>query len=162
MNIEIIKVGSLETNCYVVSINNHLYVIDPGDELDKILDLIGNRKVDSILVTHRHFDHIGALNLLKNKYHLEENTNIYDFIVINFPGHTKDSIAFYNEDNNVMFSGDFVFKGSIGRTDLGGSFGDMCNSISNLCNYNDNLVIYPGHGDKTTLGDERKNLTRYI
>ena len=67
MKIDIVKVGELECNCYLLSIGNKVLVIDPGDDADKIMNVIGNRDVVGIIVTHYHFDHIGALEELKNK-----------------------------------------------------------------------------------------------
>ena len=57
-----------------------------------------------------------------------------------------------------MFSGDFIFKESVGRCDLpGGNIGDMIKSINKIKEYDDDIVIYPGHGDSTTIGYEKNN-----
>lgn len=168
MKIDIVKVGYLEENCYIVSNNDNCLVIDPGDESNKIIESIGNKKVIAILITHHHFDHIGALEEIKNKYNVEvydysnlkEGTNIIDnfkFEVIYNPGHTDDSISFYFKDDNIIFVGDFVFKDTVGRCDLGGNIIDMKKSITKLKEYNENIIIYPGHGDKTTLNYEKEN-----
>ena len=74
MKIDIVKVGKLECNCYILDINGCVLVIDPGDEYDKIVDKIGNRRVIGVIVTHYHFDHIGALDEILNKY----NVMVYD------------------------------------------------------------------------------------
>ena len=67
MNIETVVVGPLQTNCYIISKNNKCIVIDPGDEYNKIKSVIGNKEVAGVIVTHYHFDHIGALsNFNKN------------------------------------------------------------------------------------------------
>ncbi len=75
------------------------------------------------------------------------------------PGHSPGSLVFYNEKDGCMFSGDVLFRGSIGRTDLDrGSFEDIRNSICNrLFTCPDNTVVYPGHGEQTTIGYEKKN-----
>lgn len=75
------------------------------------------------------------------------------------PGHSPGSLVFYNEADGCMFSGDVLFKGSIGRTDLDrGSFEDIRNSICNcLFTCPDNTIVYPGHGEKTTIGNEKTN-----
>lgn len=68
---ELIKVvvGELQENCYIlINENNEAIVIDPGDEKEKILDVLSTKKVVGLLVTHYHFDHIGALDYLKDKY----------------------------------------------------------------------------------------------
>ena len=169
MQIECIKVGFLETNCYILTKNNKCLIIDPGDEASKIKEKI-NGEIIGILLTHRHFDHVGAINDLINdrnvtiydKSNLIEGLNkigIFDFEVIYNPGHTTDSISFLFD--NIMFTGDFIFKNSIGRTDIGGNNLDMINSLTMIKKYNDNIVIYPGHGDSSILGLEKINFGRY-
>lgn len=74
------------------------------------------------------------------------------FKVINTPGHSKGSVVFYNKENNVAFTGDTLFRGSIGRTDLpGGSMFQMINSLRLLEQLPDDTTIYPGHGPETTM-----------
>lgn len=160
MNIKRVVVGSLEENCYIVEKNNKCIIIDPGDEADKIISNI-TCEVLGILITHYHFDHIGALDELKEKYNLQENNyNIdgFDFEVIDTPGHTSDSKTYYFKDNNIMFVGDFLFKDGIGRMDLPtGSVNEMKKSLDKIFTYPSNTIIYPGHGDKSTLGEELFN-----
>ncbi len=163
MKIEIVKVGYLETNCYILSFNNHVLVIDPGADYDRIVKQIGNRIIDGIIITHKHFDHIGALKEFSS-IPIYDSDNINDFknpyfkfIVLKTPGHTKDSITIYFEKEKVMFVGDFIFKDSIGRTDLGGNDLDMQASINLIKKYPKDVIIYPGHGSKTSLGYEIEN-----
>ena len=164
MKIEIVKVGALETNCYILSKNNHVLIIDPGDNYECIVNKIGDRIIDGIIITHNHFDHIGAVKDFHDVA-IYDYTNIvnfknsyFKFKVIKTPGHTKDSITLYFEDEKVMFVGDFIFKDSIGRTDLaGGSDLDMQASINLIKKYPRDVIIYPGHGDKTSLGYEIDN-----
>jgi len=169
MKIEMIKVGKLRCNCYILSIDNDVLVIDPGDEADKISELIGNRKVLGIIITHHHPDHDGAVTKLSQKY----NCMVYDrynlveginkilpfiFEVIYTPGHKEDLITLYFEEDKVMFCGDFIFKDSIGRCDLhGSSIKDMSTSLLKIKNYDRDVTIYPGHGVNTTLGYEIDN-----
>ena len=164
MNIEIVKVGFLQTNCYILSIYNDVLIIDPGDEYDKIISKVGNRNIKGVLITHNHFDHVGCIDLFDNNIiydynNLEEGIHTIDnfkFEVIYNPGHTKDSISFYFDNIKSLFCGDFIFYEAIGRTDLGGSIDDMINSIKNTIRYSDDTVIYPGHGLSTTFEHERK------
>ena len=79
------------------------------------------------------------------------------FDVIYTPGHTDDSITFYFEKEKVMFVGDFIFKGSIGRLDFGGNETDMKNSLKLIKKYPDDIIIYPGHNESTILGLEKNN-----
>jgi len=169
MKIDKVEVGVLAENCYSISIDNKCLVIDPGDEKDKIIDLIGNKELLGILITHHHFDHVGALEEIKNKYKVEvydynnlseKEYNIGPFIfkVIFNPGHTTDSISFYFEKEKVMFVGDFVFYNTVGRCDLeGGNFNKMQESIKKLCEIKEDIILYPGHGIKTTLSYEKEH-----
>jgi len=74
------------------------------------------------------------------------------------PGHTAGSIAYYCEEGNFVFSGDVLFAGGIGRTDLpGGDYNTLLKSIeNNLLSLPDDTLVYPGHGPVTSIGDERK------
>jgi glyoxylase-like metal-dependent hydrolase (beta-lactamase superfamily II) len=75
------------------------------------------------------------------------------------PGHTSGSIAFYSEKNDCVFTGDALFAGSIGRTDLpGGNFDTLINSIkTRLFTLPPSTVVYPGHGNETTIEREMKS-----
>lgn len=163
MKINRVVVGPLETNCYIITIDNKCLVIDPGDEIDKIKEIIGNKEVVGVIITHYHFDHIGALDnfdksLILDKSNLEEkeyNINNFNFEIIYTPGHKDDSITIYFKEENIMFTGDFIFKGTIGRMDLpGGSQKDMINSLEKMKKYNKDIKIYPGHGESTYLYNE--------
>lgn len=76
------------------------------------------------------------------------------FKVIHTPGHTEGGVCYLCE--NILFSGDTLFKGSIGRTDFPSSSNiEMRNSLNRLCKLPDNTVVYPGHGPATTIGEEK-------
>lgn len=163
MQINRVIVGDLETNCYILTINNKCLVIDPGDEIDKIKEVIGTKEVVGVIVTHYHFDHIGALNyfddsLVIDKNSLEEKEYDIDgfkFEIIYTPGHKEDCITIYFKEYNVMFTGDFIFEGTIGRMDLvGGNTLDMKNSLEKIKKYDKNIKVYPGHGESTYLYKE--------
>lgn len=169
MKIEKIKTGYLEENCYVISIDGKCLVIDPGDDFLKIDKVVSKNEILGILITHHHFDHVGVLQQLKDKYKTEvyDRNNLeekeYQFVdflfkVIYTPGHSKDSISFYFKKEKVMFVGDFVFKDTIGRTDLdGGDFSEMKDSIEKIKQYPKDIILYPGHGEKTNLAYEIEN-----
>ena len=172
MRIETIVVGELFTNCYLLFDDNkkEVLIVDPGDEENRIMDAIKDYKLLGILVTHTHDDHIGAIPSITNNYKCpiydrynldEKNYSIgnFNFDVIYTPGHKEDQIVYYFKDNNTMFVGDFIFKNSIGRMDLeGGDYQQMKDSINKILKYDDNIKLFPGHGDSTTLKDERNNL----
>lgn len=169
MEIEKVVVGELEENCYILSKNNTCLVIDPGAEFENIKSKIGNKRVLGVLLTHHHFDHVGALKEVLEYYQtplydfnaLKEQTyqiGEFRFDVIYNPGHTVDSISFYFKEEKTMFVGDFIFLESIGRCDLeGGSFIEMKKSIEKLKQMKENITLYPGHGLKTTLEYEKKH-----
>lgn len=166
MKVEAVVVGPLEENCYVLKIDDKALVIDPGDEIDKINKVIDSSKVTGVLITHNHFDHVGALSYFdKNKIYnfsnLEEkeyNIENFKFEVVYTPGHTSDSISFYFKEINSLFCGDFIFLESIGRCDLPtGDINTMKESINKIKDYPKNMIIYPGHGPKTTLQYEINN-----
>ncbi len=156
-----IVVGELQTNCYIIiNEQKEAIIIDPGEEFEKIMANCKEYKLVNVLITHHHFDHVGALNEIKKE--LEKNDcaeNHFQYEIIKTKGHTKDSVSFYFPTINSIFVGDFIFKESIGRMDLGGDKIDMKESIKKfLKTFNDDLIIYPGHGESTTLKEERENL----
>lgn len=168
MKIERIITGELEENCYLVSNENHLFVVDPGSDYPKIRKMLNGRKVDFVLVTHHHFDHVGALADLLKEYSVPvfDKSNMVEqeyqkfgfyFSVIATPGHTSDSISFYFPKENILFSGDFLFLESVGRWDLPtGDINAMAQSITKIKKLSDDCKVYPGHGDLTTIEHEKK------
>lgn len=188
--------GVFETNCMIFVKENHCYIIDPGDSPDQIQSAIEQLKLPkeatyTILLTHAHFDHIGAVHAIAKKYHSKIYLNhadevIYfsanncmppyvpqikhllptqpfennkDFTVINLPGHTPGSVGIYLPDEHVIFTGDTLFKGSIGRTDfpLGDSVNLFESIYERLFKLPDETKVYSGHGDPTTIGHEKRN-----
>ena len=90
---------------------------------------------------------------------LEENEVVtfgsHRLKVLQTPGHSKGCICFYCEEEHLLFSGDTLFHNTIGRTDLtGGSMMMIIQSLRFLAQLPDNVVVYPGHGETTTIGDE--------
>lgn len=167
MNIKRIVTGDLRENCYILEKDDKCLIVDPGDDFLLIKKEI-MFPVIGVLITHRHFDHIGALEEVISEYHApiyeklntdEEKYDVgpFSFNVIYTPGHTNDSITFYFFKDDLMFTGDFVFKGTIGRCDLPTSDEEeMKHSIEKIKKYKDNIVLYPGHGSFTTLLDEKE------
>lgn len=165
MKIDRVVVGSYLENCYIVSQDNNCIIVDPGDSFEKIDKKINGMNVLAVLITHHHFDHIGALDELKKYFGIEENvkSGMFDYEVIETPGHTSDSRSIYFKNEKVMFTGDFLFYRSIGRTDLDtGSDIDMIKSLENISKYPDDVTIYPGHGPKSILGREKNNFKYYF
>ena len=182
MKIEKIIVGLYEENCYLLIKDNKCIVVDPGDEEDKIISKINelNLNVVGVILTHAHFDHVGALEPILNKYNVDlyyHNTNneisynklinveekeyecdSFKFKVIYTEGHRNDCVTFYFYEDNIMFTGDFLFKETVGRMDLEyASYDEMKNSIEKIKKYDDEIKIYPGHGEESNLKFEKEN-----
>lgn len=162
MKIKKVLVSEYKTNCYILSIGNKALVIDPGGDFDKIEKNLTNKEVLGAIVTHSHIDHIGEISHFKNVYdynNLKEGKKKigpFEFEVIYTPGHRFDCITIYFENEKMMFTGDFLFFGTIGRTDLEGSNKeDMKKSIEKIKNYPD-CDVFPGHGWSTTLKREKE------
>ena len=166
MQINTLVLGELETNTYFLEIDNELLIVDPASDFDIIRHHIGNKKLLGVLLTHHHFDHIGALEETLsyydvplydfNNFHDEVSIGKFKFKMLKTLGHTMDSVTFYFEEDKAMFVGDFIFRGSIGRTDLGGDPKLMEESIKFIKNYS-GVTLYPGHGDETELDFEKQN-----
>lgn len=175
MNIEVLKVGELETNCYLLHKDNSCLIIDPGDDENFIVSRIRNQQLEvkAILLTHNHEDHNGCAKKLSTMYAVEiyDYNNLFEqkhfidpfnFEVIYTKGHTYDSVCYFFYEYGVMFTGDFLFRESIGRTDFPtSSYEEMLDSINKIKLYDDEIKIYPGHGDLTTLKHE-KNHNEYL
>jgi hydroxyacylglutathione hydrolase len=173
MNIKLLVVGPLLTNCYLVISEGELLIIDPGGEAGKILDEIKKTKakLKCIVNTHGHADHILANEKIRQEtgakilIHQAEKDFI-DFTADNFlndgdeikvgdsilkvlhtPGHTEGSICLVGD--GFVFTGDTFFKDGYGRTDLpGGSQKDLKKSIKKLSKIlKPGMLVYPGHGD---------------
>ena len=195
MLVKTLPVGQLETNCYIVSNEDTLecVVVDPGDEANTILNYIeGNKlKCVAILLTHGHFDHVGAVDAVaeetgatvymhelddaKNsskymmRYYLPESGKYLKdgdelqlagmtFHIMATPGHTLGGVTIRCED--ALFTGDTLFKGSCGRTDLpGGDMNVQLESLRRICALPGDYEVYPGHMDSSTL--ERERLFNY-
>ncbi len=201
INICKMTLGGMATNTYLVyGEDGKGFLVDPAAESEiikiKVKDL--NADIRGILLTHGHFDHIGALSEVKKIYNTDvyacdkekeilesseknlsayfdrpftEKADIYvkdgetiklagfDIKVIGTPGHTIGSVCYLvsKDDEQVLISGDTLFAGSHGRYDFPtGSCSQIMSSIKNkLLILDENLKVYPGHNEDTTIGDEK-------
>ena len=155
--------GYLSENCYIVHNDKDALIIDPGDDSNKIISSVGDLNVLGILITHYHFDHVGALDEIKNKYKKaklidyksKKNIKIktFEFRIIENYGHTMDSVSYYFEDEKKMFCGDFVFRESIGNFEEE-DYPIMLESLKIFKKLDRNIRVYPGHGIYTEVGYE--------
>lgn len=153
LNYEKLIVGEMRTNCYLVwDEDKKAVVIDPGDEADFISEEIERRQLNlvGILLTHKHFDHIGALRDLQLIYNVPVlNPPIFDFQIIKTPGHTSDSVCFYSPSLGVVFTGDTLFKDLPTRN-------ENIESVKKLFKLPEETIVLPGHDEDTRIGVEVK------
>ncbi len=182
MEIGMMTLGALGTNCYLVYGEKKTGILlDPADSGDTIIQCIKAEGVDVkyIVLTHGHFDHIGALRQVKEftgaqialfgmpceaqpradvLLHDGDGLKVDDllFRVLFTPGHTEGSICLLG--GKALFTGDTLFCGNVGRTDLpGGSLPWLETSLARLAALEGNYAVYPGHGDVTNLDAERRH-----
>lgn len=200
MKWERIPLGPLQTNAYILHAADRTCVIfDPGSEGETLVRYIEEKGYTplAILLTHAHFDHIGAINDVLAKWelpvyiHAKEadwladpllngsayfigkqvkvtcapkclqtdkplSIGSFTFELLETPGHSPGSVSYYCEAIGAVFSGDVLFAGSIGRTDLpGGDYEQLMQSIHDrLLALPEETVVLPGHGRETTLATE--------
>ena len=190
MNIKLMQVGQIGTNCYLLEDEDtrSAAIIDPGGEARGIL---GQAKADgvqvkAILLTHSHYDHTGAVRELREALpgvpvylHPADAAQLGTAVmppigetlpyqegdtipvgnltvqVLHTPGHTPGGVTLRVED--VLFTGDTLFQGSMGRTDLGGSYTEIMASLKRLGQLEGDLQVLPGHMGVSTLDRERKS-----
>jgi glyoxylase-like metal-dependent hydrolase (beta-lactamase superfamily II) len=153
-------------NCYLINYKNNFFLIDPGSEYQRIKKYILEKKIklDFILNTHGHYDHIGAVNDLIMELGIPFYIHEKEEDIIKDPQKNLSSdfdlnglsLTTYNliKGNHI----DVLFNGSIGRTDLpGGSSEEMEISLRKIKTLDKKLKILPGHGPESTLEEELKN-----
>ncbi|WP_430609228.1 MBL fold metallo-hydrolase [Enterococcus sp. DIV0876] len=191
--------GPVQENCYLIWDEDTLLIIDPGAEAARLISEIDKIAVapQAILLTHTHYDHIGAVDQLRDYYNVpvyvspleqewlnDPQKNLsgrhpdlgaitarpaeyllemkdyqigdFSFRVVPTPGHSIGSVSFIFD--SFVVSGDALFKGSIGRTDLPtGNLEQLLESIqSQLFVLPNQMAVYPGHGEPTTIEIEKR------
>ena len=192
----VINVGAYEVNCTILSWEGSAWIVDPGAEPDRIVAFLDKARLapEAILLTHGHFDHIGAVPGLQARWPgLEVYVNPRDEMVIDHPlncfppdyppvrrpanlrdacalggrrgleamftpGHTPGGMCYYFPKERLLLSGDTLFAGSVGRTDLpGGDMPTLMESLGALKGLPDETEVVPGHGMFTTIGREKES-----
>ena len=178
-------VGFYQANCYILGCKTTRegLVIDPGDEVFRIVNEISKLelKIRYILLTHGHFDHTGGAEEFKGitkapvwihsldaqGLNFQPDGHLYDgqelslgtfkISVIHTPGHSAGGVSFHAP--GAVFTGDTLFAGSVGRTDLrGGDHNKLIQGvIEKVFPLGDKLRVYPGHGPHTTIERERNS-----
>lgn len=179
------ETGPLQENTYIIYEGENAIIVDPGDNAPDLLGLIRSHGLTPVLIllTHAHADHTGAVQALQNDFqtpiavHEADNGLLkgnvpdvlkvrylqgreilegygFDIEVIPTPGHTAGSVCYLI--NGVLFSGDTLFRGTIGRTDFPeSSWPDMERSLEILRTLPGTTKVFPGHGPSTTIDAER-------
>jgi hydroxyacylglutathione hydrolase len=202
LDIRSLTLGLVDTNCYFLSNGTGTLIVDPSANAESIISEakeIG-LPIEGILLTHTHYDHIGALDEVQAAFKSEvyvsqeeeewlkdpelngsakyegmgmtpirssapytvigegqHTVGSFTFDVIHTPGHSPGSLSFIFKDEEVIVSGDVLFSGGIGRTDLRqGDYDTLIHSIKEkLFALGDDMTVYPGHGIPTTIGEEK-------
>jgi len=196
LRIQTYPVGLLAVNCYLIHAEGsaEALIIDPGDEAAELAEEIKSQKLTlrGILLTHGHFDHIGAVPGLVERFGVPVyihpgDAGLYaspqncmppwfsavqglpapaaelptaaglSFSVLPTPGHSPGGVCYYFAQDGIVFSGDTLFAGSVGRTDFpGGNVADLMASIRTvLFRLPDDTRVLAGHNSPTTIGTER-------
>ncbi|MDE3133847.1 MAG: MBL fold metallo-hydrolase [Acidobacteriota bacterium] len=201
IDVRAFTVGPIQENCYFVRRPDagRAVIIDPGEEAPRLLEAVaglGIESVEAILLTHCHFDHIGAVKAIHDatgapvyvpELEREILADINAFTLPGFgpfeshdaehtvaggetleladmgfevrftPGHSPGHVTYAVRDEQALLSGDVLFQGSVGRTDLpGGDWPTLLASIEALIDeFPPETRVYPGHMGVTTLGAEQ-------
>jgi hydroxyacylglutathione hydrolase len=201
LDVQMVTVGPIGENCFVLRRegSGRGLVVDPGEEPDRILAAVEQMgaRIDAILITHCHFDHIGAVSPVATitgapvycpELETQMLADIMSYVpvpgigpyegyeadqtvkggetlelagltvdVVATPGHSPGHVTYSVRDEEAIFCGDVLFKGSVGRVDLPGGDGPtLMRSIRALLEtHSPQTGVYPGHMGVTTLGAER-------
>jgi glyoxylase-like metal-dependent hydrolase (beta-lactamase superfamily II) len=184
-----VVVGPMDNNVYVLRCKQtgDAVLLDAANEHDRLLELCKALNVRTVLETHGHWDHIQAVPAIRDAgYEVgvtqadAEMLDAYDYLLeddvviavgrlrlrtIATPGHTPGSICFRVEGSPVLFSGDTLFPGGAGATKFpGGDFDQIIRSIDErlFSKLEADVLVFPGHGDDTTIGTESPHLQEWI
>ena len=187
MNLKTLALGDYQTNCHILSNGSEAVVIDPGYESDTILDELEGLTLKAILLTHGHFDHVGAVKEMVAETGCEVYIHAAESTMP--PMMTAGPLYYprtYAEGDTIapisgveltvlhtpghtpgsvcllcgqdLFAGDTLFAGSCGRVDLpGGNPTQMMQSLNRRASLQTDYRVHPGHGPATTLAQEKRH-----
>ena len=183
--------GPLAENAYLYWWGSEGVLVDPGAEARRIEAAVAEAGFDpvAVLLTHAHFDHLGAVAELGLPVYLHrddlplyerapelaagfglrlrpppppagflsEGDRAFGLEVLHLPGHSPGHLAFFSPDEGLVFSGDLLFRGAVGRYDLPGADREaLWRSLLRLVSLPEETRVLPGHGPETTVGRERR------
>jgi hydroxyacylglutathione hydrolase len=185
LDLRVLPVGEYQSNCYLLAAptTDQGILIDPGDQAEEILRFVGSLEVSKILITHGHPDHVSALEIVRKELSvpvgihaadveafglrsdfLLEDGDALDFSgdklrVLHVPGHTPGSVVFGLVERGEIHRavvGDVIFPGGPGHTETPQALATSLESLARtVFTWGDEVVLHPGHGDPTTVGEER-------
>jgi glyoxylase-like metal-dependent hydrolase (beta-lactamase superfamily II) len=184
-----VVVGPMDNNVYVLRCKQtgDAVLLDAANEHDRLLDLSKALNVREVLETHGHWDHIQAVpemrdagysvhvtaadsGMLPSYDQLLDDDSVIEVGRLRLktmltPGHTPGSMCFLVEGSPILFSGDTLFPGGPGNTSFpGGDFPTIIRSIEDriFSKLPADTIVLPGHGDRTTIGEESPHLQEWI
>lgn len=185
-------VGPWQTHSYalVCPETNQSVLIDPGNEPDKLMAMLGDSTPTAIWITHTHIDHVGALDEMKKHLNVpvmgyagersgpistpltpDQALNTGDVVqvgnyqahLVHTPGHSSDMLCFVLENDFRIIVGDTIFEGGPGRTWSHEDFKTTLQTLRNIIlSWPDEKVCYPGHGPSFRLGDKRAAIKGFL
>lgn len=185
-----LSVGTMDNNAYLVRAGDQTLLVDAAADPGSLLRLVGDHGPDVVVTTHRHHDHIAALEPVADSRSpqlfagepdvaaieaatgVSGTTGVWDgdrircgaveLEVIGLIGHTPGAIALGYRDM-LLFTGDSLFPGGPGKTGSAAEFTSLMDDLEHkvFSRYGDDVAVHPGHGDSTTLGAERPHLASW-
>lgn len=202
MEWQMIGLGPLQTNGFLLKTAGEAIMIDPGGDAQRVNEILETESLTlkEIWLTHAHFDHIGGVQDLRERWscpvYLHESEREWltnpslngsgffmgiektaadpaDVLIkeegafgsgnfrcelLHTPGHSPGSVSFYFPEENIIFSGDVLFRGGVGRTDLPGGDQETLLSVieKKLLSLPEQTTVANGHGPLTSIGEEKQ------
>lgn len=187
LKLQVLCVGEYGTNCYLLTCpeTGRALLVDPGADPEAVLALCEEAQVTRILLTHGHFDHLVALDQVRDQlgvlvgvhpadtaeFGVEADFELRDGLrlgvgrrfvrVVHVPGHTPGGVALRFDRRAIV--GDAVFPGGPGHTATPEALQTLLLSLQRtVFTWPDDTLLYPGHGEPTTVGAERPAFQEFL